>query len=123
MSASKQRKESILERKIYKELKLAIDKCERCGCQEDLTIHHLFSWGNYLWRTNLTNLICVCRGCHDWVEQTPAGKQWVQDKYADRIRALLNDKARKSDIDILISIWRDRGIISRTRSNEFLTDN
>lgn len=113
MSASKKRKESVVERQIYKEFKATMGHCEACGSCDNPTVHHLIGWSNHLWRVNLLNLVCLCRDCHDWAEKTEEGRVWIKQKYGSRIDALSKVKARSDDVSTLIELWRNRGAIGQ----------
>jgi len=52
-----------------------IGKCELCGCQTELTVHHLIpkckAKNKYKdIRNDETNLIMICRQCHDHIHAT-----------------------------------------------------
>lgn len=45
-------------------------KCQECGCENDLTSHHIISWkDNEKKRFELENGVTLCRSCHSRIER------------------------------------------------------
>lgn len=42
-------------------------KCKRCGSSEDLQVHHIISFRNKELRSNIDNLVLLCKTCHNFV--------------------------------------------------------
>jgi 5-methylcytosine-specific restriction endonuclease McrA len=44
-------------------------RCQACGCLKNLDVHHL-RWRSALGDDSETNLITLCRGCHEALHRT-----------------------------------------------------
>jgi hypothetical protein len=56
--------------------------CAKCGCTYGLQAHHIVKRRFKVLRWDVKNGIPLCPACHEWVHNTPRGKQW-EIEYAD----------------------------------------
>lgn len=49
--------------------------CELCGSQPATERAHLTGRKQLDWKTKVTDLLHLCGGCHDWLDETPEGIQ------------------------------------------------
>lgn len=60
-------------------LKKAGYQCERCGKEERLQWHHVYTRRLLSLRWEPDNLVCLCAGCHLWWHQnTLAAAEWFE---------------------------------------------
>jgi hypothetical protein len=66
MKKKKKRKVNWMKKadKLWSELILQAGSCEKCGSRTNLQAHHLIGRRNYNYRYDLSNGICLCKGCH-----------------------------------------------------------
>lgn len=60
--------------RISKNYRLIHNKCEICGCSNNLNVHHIISYwlfdDNDIQVHNKNNLLCVCDSCHGKIHQS-----------------------------------------------------
>lgn len=82
------------DRTIYRNFRKRALRCEGCGSIFNLTVHHLISQTVLELRLDEENFVCLCRDCHDWVEQTLEGKIWASEHWKDQIAYLVEKKSK-----------------------------
>lgn len=85
---------------------LAENKCEICGCSEELNAHHINGRKNYNTRWYIGNGVCLCNNCHQKsIYSAHKNPVWF-------IRTILNNRGKEwSDLLVIESArtdWRDR---------------
>lgn len=58
-------------RRIVRDLLATYPVCVRCWRQRSVDVHEVKSRGRGGSITDLSNLVCLCRTCHDFVTQNP----------------------------------------------------
>ena len=56
-----------------KNMTQVMDNCEICGCIRPLTKHHIFK--GHVWGRRSTEIVYLCRPCHDDVEKEITRKE------------------------------------------------
>lgn len=79
----------------------AHNKCEKCGKQNALNSHHVYSRSNRSTRWDLNNGVCLCVGCHIFSSKFSAHKtplefvEWIRDSRGADWYSDLRTKARE----------------------------
>ena len=89
--------------------------CQKCGKTANLQCAHLHSRRKRSVRWNLTNLFCLCSGCHYfWAHKEPVEYvEWAKCMIGEDRYIALNERARIprkwsiSDLEILIAELKD----------------
>lgn len=72
-------------------------KCVRCGATEYLQWHHIVTRRIKTLRWDMSNGLCLCRGCHFWwhnVAQMGEQWSWLDEKFGPDLRAYLNSRVK-----------------------------
>ena len=79
---------------LFSQLIRSKGKCERCGSKDFLQTAHLISRRYKQVRWDLTNALCLCRGCHVYFTHHPI--EWdlyVEDKIGINLYKTLKTRA------------------------------
>lgn len=79
-------------KRVSKQKKQLVGRCERCSCVSDLQTHHKFYRDNW-WDTELGDLEVLCRGCHRKQHGIMDERGWV-------------DRYQSGDVDLYIAFER-----------------
>lgn len=90
-------------------------KCERCGkIDGEFDNAHVIGRRNLALRWDILNLLCLCRGCHQWGHANPEKFiLWFSAKFPERwlyLEAVRNNLARwrQDDYELMLENMKSR---------------
>ena len=93
--------------KLWAIIVRSIGHCEVCGKTENLNAHHLIGRGNYKYRYDLDNGLCLCVGHHMFnrdisahasMESIVGLLEWLQDNKPEQYRWFMDNKGKRDSI-------------------------
>ena len=101
--------------KVVSQIVRTRGKCERCGVVNQLQCCHIFSRTYMSVRFFLTNLLCLCAGCHFWAHKNPilfaefVKKYFGKYKYTQlKLKARMIKKWSISELEVLLETLEER---------------